>query len=542
MGNPPATAGRLSLDALPDRPPRRPEWVPLVVAMAVIHLAGVTNAWWPTPDSALYLGLGRNLAVEGTYTFNGRTNITVTPGLPVMLAGLHRLVGDAPWAANLLIAACGLATALLIYVALRRRVAPVAALAVTAAAGLSYLFYINAHRVLTDVPFALLYWAMLLCALGAMEGRRAWAPAAALLSAGAVAVRAPGAAIIVLTAVGLLVERRTGATRKHRAIIAAAIAVSALLTAAALTAAALATSDRVPHYYRLVMDYAAPSADIFLWRRLYGLAMLPEIVAEAFTGQHGSGFIPVGVVLLGLIGVGAVRCWRSERRLTAVLAVGYPLGLWAALGSTAMKARYLLPAQPLLMLAALEGVLACVGWIGRPARRASAAVATTRVLVAVLVLVNAPRVLRNAFAYSYLSHTGRFYEVIRDGQYEEMVDVARLARGLEPDAAVVLTGDDERVLAYLSRRRVLRLADLRPIRRDQADRLIDYVRSRPRAEMIVLHRVNLQSAFARRFESEFLWGDEWRTAYAGEHYIAYVRDRAGPLTRPAKMSTTSASP
>ena len=32
--------------------------------LAVLYLAGVTNVWWPTPDSAAYLGLGRSLAED----------------------------------------------------------------------------------------------------------------------------------------------------------------------------------------------------------------------------------------------------------------------------------------------------------------------------------------------------------------------------------------------------------------------------------------------------------------------------------------------
>ena len=66
MSGPPGDLHRLPL-------PRRH----VVVAaglVAVLYLAGVTGSWWPTPDSALYQGLGRSLLHGQGYRFNGQVN------------------------------------------------------------------------------------------------------------------------------------------------------------------------------------------------------------------------------------------------------------------------------------------------------------------------------------------------------------------------------------------------------------------------------------------------------------------------------------
>ena len=42
--------------------PPSPRWSLAFLGIAVLYIAGAVNAWYPTPDSALYQGLGRNLA------------------------------------------------------------------------------------------------------------------------------------------------------------------------------------------------------------------------------------------------------------------------------------------------------------------------------------------------------------------------------------------------------------------------------------------------------------------------------------------------
>ena len=85
----------------------------------VVFMRGF-GEWWPSDDSAVYLGLARSLAEGKGYTFNGQVNTSLSPGLPLALAGIEKVAGEGIWAANLFLALCGLATAGLVYLALRR--------------------------------------------------------------------------------------------------------------------------------------------------------------------------------------------------------------------------------------------------------------------------------------------------------------------------------------------------------------------------------------------------------------------------------------
>ena len=73
-------------------PARRRLWL-VGAIVAAVYLAGVPVQWWPTPDSALYLGLGRSLAEGDGYRFDGEPCTTVTPGLPWILAGIRTVFG-----------------------------------------------------------------------------------------------------------------------------------------------------------------------------------------------------------------------------------------------------------------------------------------------------------------------------------------------------------------------------------------------------------------------------------------------------------------
>ena len=80
-------------DAVRTGPPR---WAvaALAVVVAAGYLACVHNQWYPTSDSALYVGLGRSLAEGHGYQFNGQPDTYVTPGLPWLYMACLRLSPD----------------------------------------------------------------------------------------------------------------------------------------------------------------------------------------------------------------------------------------------------------------------------------------------------------------------------------------------------------------------------------------------------------------------------------------------------------------
>ncbi len=182
-----------------DRPSKKQLWV-LVICVLIVYFSGVTDRWWPTPDSALYLGLARSIYESQGYQFNGEFSVTVTPGLPLMLAAIQALFGEQIWLWNLLMTLCGLAALLMIYKVLSLVDSPRVALCVVAATAMAYTFYRYSHRVLTDAPFALLFWAMLYSAIRYQRSSRWWLALVGLLTVMCVCVRAPGLILIGLAA------------------------------------------------------------------------------------------------------------------------------------------------------------------------------------------------------------------------------------------------------------------------------------------------------------------------------------------------------
>src|SRR5580698_10987842 len=61
-----------------------------VAAIVIWFALAISPAWLPTPDSALYLMLGRSVAQGHGYALDGHPHAYVPPGFPYMLAALER--------------------------------------------------------------------------------------------------------------------------------------------------------------------------------------------------------------------------------------------------------------------------------------------------------------------------------------------------------------------------------------------------------------------------------------------------------------------
>jgi hypothetical protein len=76
------------------------------------------------------------------------------------------------------------------------------------------------------------------------------------------------------------------------------------------------------------------------------------------------------------------------------------------------------------------------------------------VAVAAFALVsfaNLPRVLHDGVYYSYLSHTGRYYQVLRGGAHAESMSAAAfLAEHVKPGMTVAAIDSEASILHYLS--------------------------------------------------------------------------------------------
>jgi hypothetical protein len=525
--------------------PRR--WLLAVgAAVAALYLAGVVNAWWPTPDSALYQCLGRNLIAGRGYVFNGHGHTTVTPGLPVLLGLTERLAGPrAIWAKNLLVCLAGLAGLAVAYAVLRRMVQPRLAFAAVVAAGLCGVYYLHSHLILTDAPFALLFWAVVYCGRRMLAGSWVWAAAVAALSAVAIAVRLPGLTVLGPLAIAFAVEKFPAPAAKreqwhgHLAhewhgrparvqapnlqgqdgpathgrdghATAKRLAVGGVILAAIIAAAGafyiIARNIYSEPSLYLTYHFAEDRGVLFRLGQLATLVTrLPETAGELFTNRQGTLVTLLGSPLLALIAVGLARLWRRGLRIPALTIVLSAMTMVLSAGIIAAKARYYVPLLPLVALGLLEGVVATVEWIRRRRNLATSPQMRARVVLialAVIAAANGPDLARSAFYYSYQAHRGRYLDVIAGGAYADLYAVAEYLRdNVQPGEKVLVRPDRVNMLHLLCGKVVDPLysfGENDPWNAEQADVAYRDLLARPAVDVVVHDPGGLDARYTGR--------------------------------------------
>lgn len=440
----------------------RPGLIVCLGAWAVLtYMAGVTNAWTATPDSSLYMGLGRSLAEGQGYVFNGEVCTDVGPGLPLILAGLQRLFGDVFWPANLLMALFALAAAVAIYKALIQMTDKATATTVAVITVLSYSFFEWGHRILTDMPFlTMMWWAI---AVVLRERSPLWRvlTGTVALSCVAIIIRVPGVLAIGAVSLGLVLGAVPGRPLGGRILRGCALLIPAALASGAFFLWTASVTNHKALYARIATRHEALDLGRVADDVSQGLCLLPKAVGKSLLGDDETFYVFAGGVLILLIALGAVVLWRRGRRLAGTAMVVFlPAMVLVGGGVRAIQERYLLPVMPLMAWCTIEGVCACASFVasryGRnPARWAVAAATGLAVLV---IAINQPLTVREAFYWSYLAHTGQQNRVPNYVKYADLVAAAKpVIERTPPDAVIALSGEEWRFLHYITRRRVVRL-------------------------------------------------------------------------------------
>lgn len=527
----PAPAGWLA-----DVPPRRRHLLIAAVCVTALYLIGVTGQWWPSPDSALYLSLARSLAEGDGYRFNGSPCNIVTPGLPLILAGLQRAFGESFWAPNLLMALCGLTTAGLIYLAVARISDRRTALAVMLATALSYTFFHQSHRILTDAPFAALFWAILYSYIRYRTGSARWLILAGLLSAAAVAVRAPGILFLGSLAVSIAPDRPPGSASRKGLIPACVILVVIAVLAAGFLIVARSAADGMPMYAKAIMARLNVSPMVHLRSLGLGIMKLPLAFSEMLTSQET---YFVGLPALLLVIAGCVSLWRRRQRFVPPLIVMSVVALALYGRAHFIRPRYLMPIQPLLLLAMMEGLCWSVKRL-RGRAVATLYLKAVTVLAGAIIACNTPKILRNAVYYSYVSHTDRYHEVIMDGRSAELFPVAEVLReGARGNQAAAVDSDKVSILHFLSRRVIIPLPRTARISGGDAEVIHHFATSRSNLRFVVLDvgkRVSGEP-FSRRLRELFKNTPGMALRQDGKRYLVYEI-----LAKPGQAASRPSTP
>jgi len=513
-------------------PPRRRLMWSAIACIVAAYLLTVTGKWRPTPDSSLYLGLGRSLAEQGTYLFNGEINSFVSPGLPLILAGLYKLGVPGYWLENLFVALCAVGTLWLAYVVFARISDKRMAMAVVACTAASYTFFFNSHRILTDLPSALLFFVSFYGCLRADEGSAWWMLPVILAVAVGTIIRVPHVLVVGAMAVGLAINKPMFGRAGKRLLYGGAILVVSGALLAIFYALARICGDKPPAYMTRLPGRGAPSIFAAILTILKATVQMPDALAEAVTSRsivvvtEAAG---AAVVILTVIGL--VVIWKQGRRLIPTTCVLFPLSL-AVLGSfKPHSTRYLLPVLPLMIYAALVGLRRTVRRIrrrrGLPTGPAELTKAIT-VFTIVIVMCNGPYLAVHGFYYTYAAYTDRYYDIIVRGENSDYFTVAEILRMQCPADTPVGCAGATRIPHYLSRRKIVSFDRKRYYTRDYATVIVERIRSRKQRRleelgfvMVDKHRSSWQ--FLEQFRSEMA-PMPYKVIYEGKRYLLYRSD------------------
>ena len=522
--------------------------------IVLVYLVGVSPMWWPTSDSALYLSLSHSLAEGRGFVYNGSEHTLVTPGLPLALAGLERAFGPGYWAGNLFTALCGLGAVALVYLSLRRLGDESIAFAVAVVTALSYPFYSNSHRILTQIPFALVFWGMFYTCLRRREGSAWWVPAVALLSLLSIVIRAPGLLLVGPLGVGLLFNGdRSGGARWLR-WCGAAMLGPMFVIAGAMLAVSWISTGHLPGYLSYAFGVLGGGAGERVSAVARAAALMPDVVTKLLVGQRG--LLPLGILAGGVIVAGMVHLWRADQRYIVIFAA-LSLAAYLMMGPDMIGTRYFLTLMPIYIYAAVQGLCLCVRCLCRRRQRRCAPATYLRVVgifVAVCVACNVPKVLRNSVYYSYAAwaQPETYYHVTQSEKYADFFAIAEaLKTRLPAHAKVGGPKDGERVIHLLSGRIVLSYTPDKQERNSagEAERIIDFVRSHPEIRYFVFDVRGRDKPSTAAFFGRL---DAWLAAarasgafeplYDGEHYAAFVRGPSKTQTSQPRGDQVSLQP
>ncbi len=505
--------------------------------LAVAYLCGVHATWWPTPDSALYLGIGENLLQGNGYIFNGRPSNVASPGLPVLLAGLMKVFGRNFYLLNLVMTCIGFTAVVLIWRCVSRLSDPVTGLLTALMTACSYRFFQSGHEILTDMPFVAGFWLTFYCLLRFGTGHWLWLVGAAMAAMTSCAVRVPGVLAMGSLAVAIALGPELSPSTAKRLLAAGILLLVAGGGWLGYQKLMRAVAPEQPTGY--VQHAQAAGGDVGLGKNLAGGAYnFTEVVAESLSAQE---FMPLGAAAVGLfLASGLLRIAR--RRLVLVTSLVYVLALTLATGAWAVRVRYLLPVLGLLFYGILDGLCMLVWWIRRrkvlPWQKpvTVAAVAMT----AIVLTCNAPKNLRWSLYYTWLSFRGDYYARIEDGNHSYLPELRRrLPDIIPPGQAARLTGHNPSILHYISGRTILPLIDQTHSPAPSADQIIEAWEQAP--QQILIHSADEGSQAYQKTMTEELSqrveGQRLEPIYQGDIYRIYRR--TGPSSSESETSPAS---
>ncbi|HEX8325690.1 MAG TPA: hypothetical protein VF595_17430, partial [Tepidisphaeraceae bacterium] len=405
--------------------------------LTLLVVVQFNGQWRIGLDSSIYRGVADSMAAGRGYTFAGRPQTQIYPGLPVMLAGLQKVFGTTLVPPLVLMNALALLTLVGVYQLIKLHYPLWIAVAVTCGVGMNSRFVIQAQEIMTDTPFlCAVVWSMLAWDwLGRAKTRRQTVGTIVLLTISlfVAAVMRPTfwvlAAAWGITAVWNVIRRRD-----RRSLIALGVLGLVLV-------AFMAVDPRARGFG--------------LWQGVYEkqlLLLLPDLAERIRTNLHGLFIREIPEAFFNEVMSGTALLFSLLLLAGAVLVTRrQPLwGLQVLILTVMMLAisdvpRYYLMVLPALWLSYVLAIL----WLTarfRPAWRDLA-------LFALFSVANVQN-LGGSLRLATEQHSRPFVNAYKHGSYVPAIAMAEvLKQKLGPDDVIV--GPGAQVLSYLSGRQVV---------------------------------------------------------------------------------------
>ena len=422
--------------------------------LLLIYLLGFNAQWRPTPDSALYLTIGRNLFENKGFTFHGQVNQLSYPGIPLLIAATFKLFHSeslTPLLVEMFLG--GLLGLALVYRLFLLHDGPKMAVWMTLGVALCALFHRYCYELLTDMPFFIGVMGFfagwegvfgsrgLDCRLGSLRRAR-WYDWAILVAGLAIAILTrPQMWALLLAAIIML-----GAQLKQRAGGRPLILLAAIVGIAALAW----KLDRrrhdgsiFGHYEGAIIWNISQNGPAFLHRVFveYIPRLFEGVLSQTMFGcRFGTGLdalVGVSVIVAAVVFLKAEPIWRiwvGMLLLTTVVAAE-PID------------RYFLSALPMLVYAWWKALVWLQDRLPKPWG--------SYALLLVLGIGGGTNLAR-ALIFTFEQRRVPFLNAYAQGHFARLDEVARLINQHVPEDGYVLAPPHTpRILTYLSRRNVL---------------------------------------------------------------------------------------
>ncbi len=410
-------------------------WI-LLVGVVLLYALQLDTRWAIGRDSALYLGLGENIAAGKGMTFNGQSQVGFSPGLPLMWAGIVSAVERCfltGRAISILMALATIAMGWRLVKPLRDRW--LALLATVLVAGNPRIWG-QAGHLLTDLPFTCFLTMSLLCLLLALRRSPAAALLAGLAMGLAILFRLVGVVLLPLLVLGVLFDRAQQVHFRRR------VAVAGLFLLVVTPVAFGWLGFYSLHRPQGDRGYVGAAGSRLSAEALGDLpaktagnaAELPRFLFDLFMDQRPGLYL--GLPFLTVLLVGMSVSVRRREWLLLIPVWGYLLFL-CAWDETAVYSRYLMPMAIPLALWLAEGVLTIARWIAGKLRTGNRRAALRAALIAVL-LIAATGIVPNVYRSMEYRFRDVPWQVFRKHEMQ-LLELTRRAPELLPDDARVVT-------------------------------------------------------------------------------------------------------